>query len=113
MAITDACFISDMIVQFGGQNIFEFSKTHTRYPTINLEDLQSADVIFLSSEPYPFQEKHIEELHQSTSLAKKKFQLIDGELSSWHGSRMLQTFLHARHFIDPNTISSLIRTRRM
>jgi ABC-type Fe3+-hydroxamate transport system substrate-binding protein len=113
MAITDVCFISDMITQFGGRNIFEFSKIHTRYPEISLEDLKKADVVFLSSEPYPFQKKHIEELHQSTSFPKRNFQLIDGELSSWHGSRMLQTFLQPHNFIDPDAISSLICKRRM
>ncbi len=113
MAITDACFISDMISQFGGRNIFEFSKTRTRYPEISLEDLKQADVIFLSSEPYPFKNKHIEELHQSMSFSKRKFQLINGELSSWHGSRMLQTFLQPHNFIDPNAISSLVYKRRI
>ena len=113
MAITDACFISDMITQFGGQNIFEFSKAHTRYPEISLEELKEADVVFLSSEPYPFQKKHVDELHQSTSLSKQKFQLINGELSSWHGSRMLQTFLQPQDFINPNAISSLVNKERM
>ena len=113
MAITDTCFISDMIAQFGGRNIFEYSKIHTRYPEISLEDLKKADVVFLSSEPYPFQDKHVEELHQSTLFPRQKFQLIDGELSSWHGSRMLQTFLQPQHFINPNTISSLTSKGRM
>ena len=113
MAITDACFISDMITQFGGRNIFEFSKIHTRYPEISLEDLKDADVVFLSSEPFPFQKKHVDEIHQNTSFRKQKCQLINGELSSWHGSRMLQTFLQPQDFINPNAISSLIDKGRM
>ena len=113
MAITDTCFISDMISQFGGKNIFTFSQMNTRYPEILPEVLQKADVVFLSSEPFPFQQKHIDELHKQTSLARERFQLIDGELSSWHGSRMLQTFLNAQSFINHDTISCLSALGRM
>jgi hypothetical protein len=44
------------------------------------------DYIFLSSEPYPFKEKHIAELQQFT---KAKIVLVDGEMFSWYGSRLL------------------------
>ena len=113
MSITDDCFISDMISQFGGRNIFTFSQMNTRYPEIRSEDLQKADVVFLSSEPFPFQPKHIDELHKQTSVEKERFQLIDGELSSWHGSRMLKTFLNAQSFINPDAISCLSALGRM
>jgi hypothetical protein len=41
----------------------------------------------LSSEPYPFKEKHIAELQQQ--LPDSKVILVDGELFSWYGSRMI------------------------
>jgi hypothetical protein len=44
-------------------------------------------VIFLSSEPYPFKEKHVQEL--KLSLNHTKIILVDGEMFSWYGSRML------------------------
>jgi ABC-type Fe3+-hydroxamate transport system substrate-binding protein len=113
MAITDDCFISDMISQFGGKNIFTFSQINTRYPEIQPEELQKSDVVFLSSEPFPFQQKHIDELQKQTSLVRERFQLIDGELSSWHGSRMLQTFLNAQNFINRDAISCLSALGRM
>jgi hypothetical protein len=43
--------------------------------------------VLLSSEPFPFTERHIEELMAVTSLAADRFRLVDGELLSWHGPR--------------------------
>jgi hypothetical protein len=55
------------------------------------EDLQSTNpkYIFLSSEPFPFKEKHIEEFQNI--FPKSKIILVDGEMFSWYGSRLLQT----------------------
>ena len=98
MVVSQDCFISDLITQFGGRNIFVHTDHQSRYPEIELQDLTTADVVFLSSEPYPFHNKHIEEIHQQTGFKKHKFQLVDGEFTSWHGTRMLQTFLNAQLF---------------
>jgi ABC-type Fe3+-hydroxamate transport system substrate-binding protein len=59
-----------------------------RYPSINLQDIEQAnpDLIFLSSEPYPFKEKHIEELKKT--FPSKKIMIVDGEMFSWFGSRL-------------------------
>lgn len=45
------------------------------------------DHIFLSSEPYPFKEKDVEEIERITN---KKVNCVDGEIFSWYGSRMLR-----------------------
>jgi hypothetical protein len=45
------------------------------------------DCIFLSSEPYPFKAKHIEEL--ASMLPKSRIVLVDGEYFSWYGSRLI------------------------
>ena len=42
--------------------------------------------IFLSSEPYPFNQNHIEEL--ASICPKAKIYLVDGEMFSWYGSRL-------------------------
>ena len=42
--------------------------------------------IFLSSEPYPFQEKHMAQFREICPAAQ--VQLVDGELFSWYGSRL-------------------------
>lgn len=87
MTIGGDTFINDMMKHCGLQNIFE---DKTRYPEITLEELRiaSCQLIFLSSEPYPFKQKHIDELQQQ--LPGKKIILVHGEMFSWYGSRLLQ-----------------------
>lgn len=61
-----------------------------RYPEVTVQQLRqlAPEVVFLSSEPYPFAQKHIDELQ--THLPYSHVQLVDGEMFSWYGSRMLQ-----------------------
>jgi ABC-type Fe3+-hydroxamate transport system substrate-binding protein len=79
-------FIHDMLTKCGLQNIFASAK---RYPVINIKELQAAHckLLILSSEPYPFQQKHIKELQEQ--LPYTKILLADGEMFSWYGSRLL------------------------
>jgi len=79
-------FIDSMLRCCGLVNVFE----KDRYPEINAETLIEAnpDVILLSSEPYPFKEKHIKELKAIVPNAIVR--LVDGEMFSWYGSRLLQ-----------------------
>ena len=60
-----------------------------RYPTLTDDDIReyNPELILLSSEPYPFKEKHIQELHEICPDAK--IMLVDGEMFSWYGSRMI------------------------
>jgi iron complex transport system substrate-binding protein len=59
-----------------------------RYPQINLESFAEVpDYIFLSSEPYPFNSLHIQELN--AFFPASKIILVDGELFSWYGSRLI------------------------
>ncbi len=48
---------------------------------------QDADLILLSSEPYPFKATHIAEIQ--AILPHAEIRLVDGEMFSWYGSRML------------------------
>ena len=45
------------------------------------------EYILLSSEPFPFKEKHIETLREI--LPKAKIMLVDGRYFSWYGSRLI------------------------
>ncbi|WP_076381181.1 ABC transporter substrate-binding protein [Filimonas lacunae] len=87
MTVGGDTFIHDMMQRCGLQNIFSHC---TRYPTTTVEELQqsSCQVVILSSEPYPFREKHLADLQQQ--LPGKKIILANGEMFSWYGSRMLQ-----------------------
>lgn len=79
-------FIDDMLTYSGFENVL----SESRYPEIDLETLQQLQpqVILLSTEPYPFKQKHVEALKQhfpNTFIA-----LVDGEMFSWYGSRLLK-----------------------
>jgi ABC-type Fe3+-hydroxamate transport system substrate-binding protein len=90
MAAGSTTFITNVLHECGFTNVF--ASHLNRYPKIEVEDLkkQSLDFIFLSSEPYPFKEKHIQELQ--LHLPSVKIILVDGEMFSWYGSRLLYAF---------------------
>ncbi|MDR6370548.1 ABC-type Fe3+-hydroxamate transport system substrate-binding protein [Chryseobacterium bernardetii] len=83
MTIGSDTFIHRILTEIGFENIF---KDKTRYPQITTEDLADADVIMLSSEPFPFKEKHIEELQ--VFYPDKKIMIVDGEAFSWYGTHI-------------------------
>jgi len=72
-------------------NKFKNTTVHStsRYPEVSLEELSNADKILLSSEPFPFKEKHIQELRKTTG---KEVILVNGEFFSWYGSRLIDAF---------------------
>ena len=82
-------FIDEMLGVCGLENVF--LNLEGRYPEISLTDLSEAnpEVILLSSEPYPFKEKHMEELKAVCPNAK--ILLVDGEMFSWYGTRLLKS----------------------
>ncbi len=78
-------FIDNMLSVFGVKNVFS---AFERYPEIEPEKLAELkpNFIFLSSEPYRFTEKHIEEFNAYSP--NSKVVLVDGEMFSWYGSRL-------------------------
>lgn len=83
MTVGNGTFIHHVLTEIGFENIF---KNKTRYPIINIEDLVDVDVIMLSSEPFPFKQKHIETLQ--LLYPKKKIIIVDGEAFSWYGTHI-------------------------
>jgi ABC-type Fe3+-hydroxamate transport system substrate-binding protein len=63
----------------------------SRYPTLANDDSawNKADVVLLSSEPYAFRQKDVDELKR-TMTEKKPVILVDGELLTWYGSRAIE-----------------------
>ena len=83
-------FIHSMMESAGLENVFADS---TRYPEIILEQLKAKnpELILLSSEPFPFKQKHIDEIRpvlENSGFANLKFILVDGEMFSWYGSHL-------------------------
>jgi len=68
-----------------------------RYPilTDDNEAWRDADVILLSSEPYAFGQKHVDELSR-TIATHKSILLVNGELLSWYGSRAIEGLRYLR-----------------
>lgn len=75
-------FIDDVLHRIGYHNFI----TESRYPEIQFSIEKAPDLIFLSSEPYPFKSIHIQELQDKYPTAN--IQLVDGEMFCWYGSRL-------------------------
>jgi len=86
MVAASHTFIDDMLRRAGFENVFS---TESRYPEITAQQLSDVrpQVILLSSEPYPFSEKHLVEIREICPSAS--VELVDGEMFSWYGSRLM------------------------
>ncbi|MCD6067364.1 MAG: ABC-type Fe3+-hydroxamate transport system, periplasmic component [Bacteroidetes bacterium] len=82
-------FINDMLSRCGFENIL--NDPDSRYPEISEKELRelNPELILLSSEPYPFNEKHIHEFQ--AIVPEAKIRIVDGELFSWYGSRLIHS----------------------
>lgn len=89
-------FIDDILSKIGLNNIIQQS----RYPELELAKLSilNPKLIFLSSEPYPFKQKHINEIQ--SILPNAKVMLVDGEMFSWYGSRLVKAVNYLFHLQD-------------
>ncbi len=95
MTVGSDTFIHDIMKKLGFENIF---RNRLRYPAITSDELQNADYILLSSEPFPFREKHAEELKKI--LPETKIILVDGEAFSWFGSRPSKSGAYYRSLLE-------------
>jgi ABC-type Fe3+-hydroxamate transport system substrate-binding protein len=103
MAAGKNTFIGTMLSKIGLLNCVD----EERYPTFTLQEIKrlSPELILLSSEPYPFKEKHIQDFQMI--LPKAKIVLVDGEMFSWYGSRLLK----APDYFTSLILSPTIHTR--
>ncbi|MGI9160968.1 MAG: helical backbone metal receptor, partial [Saprospiraceae bacterium] len=92
-------FIDQMLLYAGFENAFAH---RVRYPEISEPELIAAnpDVILLSSEPYPFSEKQVQEF--KTLLPNTPAHIVNGEFFSWYGSRLLQAPAYFQTFFTPH-----------
>jgi ABC-type Fe3+-hydroxamate transport system substrate-binding protein len=95
MTVGGDTFISRILEELGFENLFKNLK---RYPEVRLEDLKEADLIFLSSEPFPFKEKHMAEIQNI--CADQKLMIVDGEAFSWYGSRLAKCGEYYRELLE-------------
>lgn len=80
-------FIDDILARAGFDNFLQIS----RYPELTDQQISELkpDIILLSSEPYPFKSLHVNEMKKI--CPKAKVIVVDGEMFSWYGSRLLHT----------------------
>lgn len=83
-------FVGALLETVGGRNAW--AADGARYPTFEPEGLRALDPerVLLSSEPFPFQQRHADELSARSGLARERFRLVDGQDLSWHGTRTLR-----------------------
>lgn len=86
MAAGSETFIHEVLSQVGFENCVK----EGRYPELTEAMIKemNPDHVLLSSEPYPFKEVHAKSLQ--ALLPHAKISLVDGEMFSWYGSRMLK-----------------------
>jgi ABC-type Fe3+-hydroxamate transport system substrate-binding protein len=79
-------FINEMLSIAGFKNLIQTS----RYPEVEPVELQllNPDYLLLSSEPFPFKEKHLDFF--KALLPNANIRIVDGEFFSWYGSRLLK-----------------------
>ena len=97
MSIGNDTFINDLLKCCGLHNVFE---NEERYPTVTIEQIKEKkpEYILLSSEPFPFKQKHIDEIN--TLIPNAKVLLVDGEMFSWYGSRLLFSAAYFKELIN-------------
>lgn len=88
MAVGHNTFIHDVMQQAGLINVLNADES--RYPELSLERIKelNPEILLLSSEPFPFKDKHKEELRDQ--LPGIQIKLVDGEVFSWYGNKMVE-----------------------
>lgn len=90
MVAANNTFINYLLDLNKFENIY---KNLERYPEIELKKIRlqgDPELVFLSSEPYPFKDEHAFEIGRVSHHAKTVF--VDGEYFSWYGSRLVKAF---------------------
>ena len=100
MSVNDDTFVHALLANAGGVNVF--GSVPDRYPTVTLMQMraEAPDVVLLSTEPFPFAERHIDEVAAKTGIARERLSIVDGELLSWHGSRTPRGIVYAGEVMD-------------
>lgn len=87
MTVSRATYISAMLAAVGWRSLP--AEDEPRYPALDWAApwMGGVERVFLSSEPYRFTARHIDEV---SALSQRPVCLIDGEMASWYGSRAVE-----------------------
>jgi ABC-type Fe3+-hydroxamate transport system substrate-binding protein len=88
MVVGKGTYIHSVLTKLGFANVVDMC----RYPAISEIKNMRPEIVLLSSEPFPFTEMHI---HKYKELfPNSEVLLVDGEMFSWYGSRMLDALTY-------------------
>ncbi len=89
MVAAKQTFIDYMLDVNGFENYYG---NYKRYPEIILDKNhpETAGVVLLSSEPFPFKDEHANDLR--STFPDATIVVVDGEAFSWYGSRLIHAF---------------------
>lgn len=92
MGVAQGTFIHSMLETVGFKNALAEGSGESRYPEVDLQSFkkQGVERIFLSTEPFPFREKHVAIVREE--CGDLPIEIVDGEIWSWYGTRMLESF---------------------
>lgn len=102
MTIGQDTYISDLLSLAGFENCIK--GLDNRYPEITIEDIHNLhpNIVFLSSEPYPFKPEEEKDfsylLNGSGNKIKTKW--VHGDLLSWYGVRSIQGVQYLQQLIS-------------
>lgn len=97
MTVSRATYISRMLDLVGWETVPE--QAHSRYPSVELtpQTMGDVDVVLLSTEPYSFADRHIDEIRGELPVGSDpQIALIDGGMTSWYGSRAIDGLRYLR-----------------
>ncbi len=91
MTVSPDTYIAQTLALAGWRTVPR--QTEERYPTVELPLFAGrVDRVLLSSEPYHFKERHLAEV--AALVPGADIALIDGEMTSWYGSRAIAGLRH-------------------
>ena len=98
MTVGPDTYIARMLAEVGLQAVAPESPA--RYPEVDLDvfGADQFDAVLLSTEPYRFTESHRRALAADPRLAGRPVLLVDGEMTSWYGSRAIEGLGYLQSF---------------
>ena len=96
MGISRETYIARMLNLVGWETLP--IESEVRYPELDLQSdvLNQADLILFSTEPYRFLPQDLANFARDYDCPPEKLRLIDGEMTSWYGSRAIQGLQYLR-----------------
>jgi len=93
MSVGGDTFISQMMQYAGFDNLLKHQK---RYPVVKIEELKkmNPEMILLCSEPFPFKEKHQEEMQKY--FPDTPIKIVEGEAFTWFGAYPEKAFQYLK-----------------